>query len=521
MEPRPPVTPDSQAIEKGRRPLASRRKEISALRARALELYGLPPSGLAPLTAIDAQFRFSPVDSDKGANHLPIEALLEQANILLRRCAETRSEYDRLQREKFLWQLELDRFLALDGLHERERRAGEDTLGYERAIRDGAAERSLAVDYKGAEAQLKALTDDLMASGFNRRMAARELSAWISAYPLKDADLRGDDANYTFDGVHKSKPDHLFDAARLEADEAAWEQAVDLMARRYAATAESEAARLRGESLGLQTEWALADIDFRSERAKVERDGFWEKVFQAQSPGSPLNYVERLEPLGQRFTHDFREAVACLTAAQRSFQELYGDSLPLPAEGTPGYFDAVVSWAGEAQSRMARFSQREQIYVLALSLKNLSPAQWEAGRAGSQWTFDVPEGLFEGQANVRLRGVGLAVVPAEEPPETQKPKGSKPETAKAAGYWTARLFAPPKATVRHAAGSLAEVDQSALPPCYLGRVGREPEIVAASPWRNASPIGQQWRLNLSSKSTSGTAAAMLQDVELHLRLAVL
>jgi hypothetical protein len=70
-----------------------------------------------------------------------------------------------------------------------------------------------------------------------------------------------------------------------------------------------------------------------------------------------------------------------------------------------------------------------------------------------------------------------------------------------------------------------EIDQKALPACHLGRVtewsgSRDLEVGAERIWHNASPIGKQWRMALSPKSTSGTPAAQLQDVSIHLHVAV-
>jgi hypothetical protein len=534
VAPQPQPAADQRAVDEGRRPLESRRKDVAELRARALELYGIPAAGLAAPTDLESQFQFAALDSDADFNYLHVGPLLDQAAGLLDRCAVARTQRDRLQMEKWKLALELDGFFRLGQLQERERQAGVDTLPYQRAVMESGAENSLESNHKSAEAQLAGLMDDLVASGFNKRMAARELSAWLAAYPLKDADLRGDDAGYTFDGARKTKPEHLFDAARIAADEAAWEQIADLMARRFAAMAASEAGRLRKESLDLQAKWSLADIGFRRERAQVERDALWEKVYQAQSPGGLFHYGERMAPLERQFSMDFREALARLTAARRGLRELYGHAPEFPQAGTAGYFDAVVTWVSQAQRRLTQFSQADQNYVLAVSLKELAKADWEAGRTAGQWSFEVPQELFDGQAHVRLRGLGLAVVAEPEPAETAPPKakaGQKvdlaapPPPPKPAGFWSARLTLPPVAAVRHLSGQAGELDQKSLPPVYLGRVAdrdspREPEIAGLGAAHNASPIGKPWKLALSSKSTDGTATANLGDVMLYLHVAV-
>ena len=530
VEPQPQVPVDRRAIDDGNKPLASRRPDVAALRTKATELYGVPAGGLGAIPGIEGAFRFSALESDGDFNYLHVESLLDQAAGLLERCALARTQRDQLLMEKWKLQLDLDSFFRLDQVRERERQAGADTLPYQRAALESGAESRLETNYKSAEAQLKAQMDDLLASGFNKRMAARELSAWVSAYPLKDSELGGDEATYTFDGVSKTKAEHLYEAARMETDEAAWEQVALLMARRFAAVAASEAGRLRKESLELQARWSLADIGFRSERAQAERDAFWEKVFQAQTPGGLFNYSERIAPVERHFSLDFREALARLVAARRGLKELYEYGPPFPQEGTAGYFDGVVLWVRQAKDWLAQFAQMDQDYVLAVSVKDLAKSQWEAGRSAAEWTFDVPAELFPGQAQVRLRGLGLAVVGEPEAADAgaQKAKAAQKADAlplKPVGFWSARLSLPPTATVGHVSGATNELDQKSLPACHLGRVAdrdssREPEIAGVNATYNASPIGKQWKLTLSPKSTDGTPAASLRDVQLYLHVAV-
>jgi hypothetical protein len=500
------VSLDQHAVDEGRKPLAPRRKDLAAIRAKFLEMYGLPAGGIAP---IDGSFKFTAAESDADHNFLHVESLIEQAGHLLERCAAERMQRDLWLRERFHLQIELDEFLRLDSVREQERQAGAATLAYERAAIEGSVEGSLAENIRNSEAQLKELLDELVSTGFDRRTAAKELSAWISAYPLKDRELAGDDASYSFDGARKSKPDHLFDAARSDADETAWELVYATMSRRYALLAAAEAARLRKESVDRQAKFSLAEIAFRSEREQAARDTVWEKIYQAQAADGILNYNRRIALAEAQFAADFREALARLTAAQRGFKELYGYAPEFPKEGADGYFDAVVYWTRTAASRLATFAQQDQTYVLALSLKDLAKSQWEAGLAASEWTFEVPEDLFPGQAHVRLRGVGAAVAIAlPEPTPAKAPAPKLPDTPVPDGYWSARVTA-----------SLA------LPVCFLGRVTawnspHEPEIAGASVLHNASPIGKQWKLALSPKSTTGVPASRLQDITLYLHVAV-
>lgn len=533
IAPPAPAATDQRAVDEGRKPLPQRRKDTAEIETRVKTLYGFSPSGLDAIPVIETGFQFTALKSDEEFHFLQVEPLLEQSAALLERCAVDREKRDDLQIEKWKLQLEMDQFLRLNQIRQREREAGADTLAYERAMLDSAAERSIEESHKDAEAQLKALMDDQLASGFNKRMAARELAAWVTGYPLKDQDLAGDEALYTFDGARKSKPDHLYDAARIETDEAAWEQVFSLMARRYEMAASSGAGQLRKQSLDLLAKWYLAYIVFRREKDQVAADGVWEKLYQAQSAGSVLNYHDRIALLERRFAVDFREALARLAAARRGLQDLYGYASDFPKEGSVGYFDEVAAWVRNANQRVRQLAVLDQHYVLALSLKDVAKSQWDAGLSSAQWTFDIADDLFPGQAHVRLQGLALAVVgpPPEEPsqagqkPVARKPAGSAPDETKVTGSWSARVSVPPLATIKHSSGESVQLDQKAVPVCYLGRVmDREaaaaPEIAGANVLRNASPLGKGWKLALSSKSTDGVPTAMLRDVEIYLHLTV-
>ncbi len=518
------VSMDKDALAEGRKPLPSRLQDLAVLRKKATEMYGLPPT--AALEAIDASFRFAPLESDREFNYLHVEPLLEHVSELLDRCQSYRAKRDECQIAAWKLSVEFRQFLQLDRIADQQRETGADTLAYERAVFESAAEQSLEENHRNAEAQLKALVNDLVGSGLNRRMAARELAAWLSAYPLKDADLRGDDAAYTFDGARKTKPEHLFDAARREADEDAWEQIYMLLFERYSAMAESEAARLRKESRELEVKASLGAISFRRAREQAARDAVWERIDQAVDPRSTLHYQTLVESCERDFAADFREALAALNAAAQGLKEVYDYAQPLPREGTAGYFDAVVAWLRQARNRIAQFAQMEQSYVLALSLKQLTKAQFETGRGVSEWTFDLPEEMFRGQAYVRLRGLSMSVLgPSPEPVEGGQKAGRKTEMPKVEGFWSARVSLPPKAARRNSSGATRELDQSFLPLCYLGCItvrdaARAPEIAAARAWHNASPIGKQWKLTLSRQSTDGTPVEALEDVQLYLHLAV-
>lgn len=514
------VSVDNAAIENGRKPLTARRQDVAALQAKFRDLY---ETGTA-LPRIDATFKFTPAESDADFNYLHVEPLLEHASKLLDRCALYRSAWDELQTAKWSILLEVDQSLRGVQVDERDREAGGDTLHYRRVSLESAAEQSLQQNHKGAETQLRALTNDLVESGLNKRMSAREASAWLSGYPLKDGDLRGDDAAYTFDGVRKSKPEHLFDAARKEADQDAWDQVYALVVQMYAAIAAAEAARLRKESLDLESKFALGLISSSRERQQIARDAMWEKVYQLQAPGGLVNYHERIAEVQGNFLSELREAVACLMAVEHGMKELYDFATPLPKPGSAAYSDSLLAWRSQATNRMLQISRLDQSYVLVVSLKDVTKSQWESGLTSAEWIFDIPGELFAGQSYVRLRGVGLSVV-GPDPDVDQKPSGRRANVPlKAEGFWSARVSLPAKGSIRNSAGGVKDVDQKSVGACYLGQVrgqdSRDVDMGGLSTLHNASPIGHQWKLKLSAKSTAGMPTESLQDVLLHLHVAV-
>ncbi len=490
-----PPSADRKAIDNGRNPLPASPTKTNTL----------PP--------IESRFQFSAADSDRDIPFLQVESLLDHASELLDRCRAERAQYDLLRIEHAKLQADIDRFHRIEEIQARERKAGSETLAYERAILDQAAENTSETLLRDAETQIKDLLEDLLASGFNKRMTARELTAWITGFPLKDHDLGGDNATYTFDGVAKSKPDHLYEAARVEADEAAWELVFSLMSSRYALLAQAEAAKLRGASLNLQADFSKLDIGFRSERDQLVRDAGESLAREAQSPGSAFHFEERMEPIEHRFSSDFRDALAHLDAARRGLKTLFDYEPAFPKPGSPGYFDQVALWTGNARNRLAQVSRTDQTYVLAISLKDAAKSGWEAGQPAATWSFDLPQEMFKGQSNVRLRGIALAVAgPKPEDPADKKGAAKKvdaPDTGKAEGYWTAQV-------------SLPNPD---LPPCFFGAVAdreaaRPPEIAGANALYNANPVGKGWKVSLSAKSTDGMPTEKLRDIMIYLHVAV-
>jgi hypothetical protein len=298
----------------------------------------------------------------------------------------------------------------------------------------------------------------LVTTGLNRRMAARELAAWVSAYPLKDLEMRGDDGLYAFDGARRSKADHLFEAARVEADEDAWELLYALIARRLRAQAAADSAALRHQSLERRSQFLKTNAGLQSSRAQFENDAFWTRMAHAVDANGALNPAPSLKSVETAFAAEYLRASAALSAAQPGLAGLFGYAAKMHAAGAP--CEDLLEGALDAQAHLATASRLDQVYTLTLSLKELTGSSWEAGRAAARWNFAISEDRFPGQAQVRLQRVQVAVT-TPIPEATGKASKSAP-VGKTRDFWTARLSLPPSPKIRTLAGQIQDAPK-ALP----------------------------------------------------------
>jgi hypothetical protein len=516
---RPSVTDTAQdpGVLAARQPLTDRFTDWDAVKQRAVALFQLPATfapvntkdaSVAPLFEIEKSFKFSRLSSDEDFRYQHVEPLLDQTANLLDRCIVDRAQRDLFLVEWFKLKVELEQFLRLDEVLKNEVSAGLYTLPYERAIQEGIAEKQIVYFYSLAKRWMDNIGDRATSNdSLNVQYAARQLSAWLNAFPLKNDGLKGADATYGWSGVQKTKPDHLYDAAVSGALEELYAFYSATTSQSNALGGTSEASRYRGASFDQLAAWNKLDIDFRRERAQIARDIVQQKVFQSTLEGGVLNYMEKAQPIEARFRLDFREALARLVAVRQGITAVYGYPVDFPADGTDGYFDKIVLWVRSAINWLVRFSRLDQNYVLPISLNALKKRKL-ATRTGDKWQFTVPQELFPNQRHVRLRGIGAAVV---------KDGGAK-------GLWQMEIEIPKTSFVQHLSGTKVTLDQSKVPQCYLGRVAdrngyRDAEVTGINALHNASPLGT-WNITMAHQSTEGTKSSYLDDVQVDLHLAV-
>jgi hypothetical protein len=347
--------------------------EIKALTAAA---YGIGTSVEAKrraqylsdaLLPLERGFKFEEVTSDTEYRYLQVEPLLDQAAAILDRCISDRAQRDLYAVEAFKNRLELDQFFQLETIHDDEIKAGVYTLPFVRAKLDGDAERQLSYWYNLAAMELdRIITNN--GQTFRKQVDGRALAAWLAAYPLKQDGLKGDDANYGWNGVVKTKPLHLQDASNAESVEEVNNFLLDIYSQYKTLHGTSEASDARSNSYSEQADWSLKDIDFRRRRTQVARDAAEEKVFQTSVDGGALNYGQKIGALEDRINYDYREAFARLLAVNQGLRLLYGFEDAFPESKN---FDAIVLWVRRALNWIIRFTRNEQNYILPLSLRQL------------------------------------------------------------------------------------------------------------------------------------------------------
>jgi hypothetical protein len=276
-----------------------------------------------------------------------------------------------------------------------------------------------------------------------------------------------------------------------------------------AAAADSERVRIQG--LQAKSDWDTKDAGFRYDRTKVAREHQIAKVQAATSRGGALNYGERMVPLRDRATLDLQEGLAKLSAAAKGLRLLYGFDLQLPQPDSMHgqFFDGCLLWVRKAINWLVRFRQLEQSYVLPILVKPLCK-DWGHARATGVFEFTIPEDRFRYMKHVRLRGITVCTVYPQKDDD-------------GAGTFEALVTAPRVSACVHLSGKNAKLDQNSVPPCRSARVAprsrlKEPDVVGASALYNVSPIGD-WKMILSTRSTTGLSLNAVQDVHLDLHLA--
>jgi hypothetical protein len=282
-------------------------------------------------------------------------------------------------------------------------------------------------------------------------------------------------------------------------------------AQKFAATAQrkslaAEKLKFANQIIMADREWNAEkeDFDRRVEAAKMAQDHVDQRI-KAATNGGVFDYQREARIVGQRIVRDYNEAVARLLAAHAGLVDVLA-MLPVQGIGTgDAIMDAVVSTL-ETVRRIVEWhairTQYDQGFTIALSVRELcDPETWQAFLDGRAIDLSVSEAYFSPWVFPRLRGIA-----AEYVGESSR---------------SLRMKLVPPAHGRRSDG--ARIDQTRVPPCYLGRVasrqeGREPEQNGAVTLMNVCPIaydGASWSVKVERLGGEQSSVRnAIDDVEL-------
>ena len=477
--------------------------------------------------AIDYRFVYRPEPTDAEFRYNHADILLDQAADLLDRGMRDRFDWQDLAVKSFNVSAELSEYYALDAIHKKEIEKGfytveakqsNSALRAENAVisgtRTAANYLNWLIQNKYTDSELKRQTDSAQMAAFLSHLAAYELPA------------QGGLVKHIWEGIERTIPEHLKEAAFTQVWHSLVSQQVGLLTQQQGHDTTVDASSRRLAGLEAKAEWDRSDVDFRRSRTKVARDIADLKMRAFTEPGGALNYEERMRPLQERFSRDFRDAVSRVKAAQQGLSLLYGYDRQLPtsiqnllnqnSSNTYKYFDDCLAWVRDAISWVVRFMQLDQQYVLPVSIRGLinNNTAWEAGRAAGSWQIQLPESMFPNQRHIRLRGLSASV---------------KVDSDEEEDLWQVVVSVPATSYCKHLSGQNLSLDQSKIPPCRLARVKRrddvrEPDVVGLTSLHNASPLGigtqPLWKISMNTRSLQGTEINKVKDLYLDLHLAV-
>jgi hypothetical protein len=477
------------------------------------------------------------------------EVLIQQAANLLDRGLRARAEWDELSIRAFDLVLDLKEYVEMEQIHDEESKAGYYEWPAKEAKLLEEAELYSQQEAEEAEKGLTALVK-YREGEKNKVLTHVKRAAHLSPFPVlfydrpsqRHADIRGENSEgmvndslttwqYETDGeVGEYHPHEVLEKAAEVQTKYAFEiQDLETRAHINSLILAKKAAKARKDAANVRADWEDKNKKFSLARTKLTIELQHMRAAAANTEGGALHYKERMDPLWNRFEHDFRQATTMMEVAAKGLREIYGYKEALPSDPFPPkenvtprrFYDACIIWVRNALSFLASFSQKEQTYIQPISLRRILPvAQWEGGKQQGEWKLTITEQhLKETYAkdlfHVRLRGLNVFVMHKD-----------------ANSVWQVILRAPMKGTSRHLPGQLEnnkpvilDLDQSKVPICLIGRVmgrssPRDPDLVGLSSQYNISPFGE-WSVKVSQKDLLGNLSSEIEDIHLDLHLAFL
>ncbi len=282
--------------------------------------------------------------------------------------------------------------------------------------------------------------------------------------------------------------------------------------------------RVRGTEDAPDVKGRPGSVELAKLNIKQARDRFNTKKTAAEN-GGPLDFAWQARRCAERANRDFEDASGRLLIASDGMLKIYGYEqsidpvLDLIERGDAPSISASISWTREAIKWLAAFSQNDQTFTVAVSLRGALGDRWKEAIANpsADFPFRINSSLFSNHHYVRLRGLSASLMFSPTATEIFPVRCVLGVPDKA-------IFIVPGALP----GSKSEerqILQDKMPRCVLGhvldyRVPLEPEVCGAISLMNASPIATAesngWSVEVSTIENADLA--LLDDIVLQIKV---
>jgi hypothetical protein len=261
----------------------------------------------------------------------------------------------------------------------------------------------------------------------------------------------------------------------------------------------------------LEVGWTESDATYNQARLDARKDNL-DKIRELSTGKNSLALDWQSDLLWARIQRSYEDALNRATVAHAGLTEIYGYDKPLPALSAPEKsvhekVSDLTIWIRNAVEWLVAYQQCDQSFTRILSIRSvLTDDEWHSLKHSNDQfsaSIQVPEKLFSGHHNVRLRGIGASLV------------GDAGEIP-----WS-MIVRPPENAVYRRLPTDKKVIQSDLPPCVLGRVenrksNRQLELCGLISLMNASPIADvgagAWHIELARPESTDEEFSEISDV---------
>ena len=469
---------------------------------------------------------FSALSKDLGStfNSFLAEPLLRECSLLLDRCLQERKEYQELHTKWFEALIQIDEMFRLSDITEKET---DEVDAIQTKILNAEIDELKRQSKKIEEIVIRLRNDEVNDEGrWNQQ--STELTGFVEqgaiASVLANGGKNGQlDGSTSFDiikqGVHSP-----YDFQRKY-------QRIGLLNEENYYSSIKQSAEDAQTKTSIQIELKDKTLEFKRLRNDIARMVAIRREEQLTQTSGALNFLEQMKPLADRFANDLTAAYLRISAANKGFHLIYGDTYPYyesfnkfvkrsrdMSTGMSFYhfdFDELVTWTQLTNTWLASFLDNQQQVTRSFSLGQLLSEQgrnFNDGLATGKWQFKLSEEHFYNSKFVRLRGFAIQV-----------------DSGHFSGSWNIAVTPPTKAKIRREKDIL-DIDQK-VGTLYLGRVNETtfqvvPEAAAPPKLYNASPIGQdieggEWTIEIKGMSTNGDKPpSAILDIDIHLTVAL-